>query len=124
MSLPAVAELDLVPAAVYHHCDLSPPLTALITRIARQAYLQHQKAELLYWKDCAERIKREVEASSEWTAGGGTGSGTADAGSGTGKVGGWHVVVGSSFGSFVSYEAKHCVFMEVGHMKVLVFKHG
>lgn len=123
MSLPATAELDLVPAAVYHHCDLSPPLTALITRLARQAYLQHQKAELLYWKDCAERIKREVE-SSEWSVvGGDTTSGGSGGGSG-GKVGGWHVVVGSSFGSFVSYEARHCVFMEVGHMKVLVFKHG
>ena len=110
MSLPAAAELDLVPAAVYHHCDLSPHLISLITRLARQAYLQHQKAELLYWKDCAERIKREVESSE-----------VVDGGS---RVGGWHVVVGSSFGSFVEWEARHCVFMEIGHMKVLVFKHG
>ena len=113
MSVPAPAELDLVPSAVYHHCDLSPPLVALLTRASRVAYLLHQKAELLYWKDCAERIKRDVESGD-----------AADGGGGGGKVGGWHVVVGSSFGSFVSYEAKHCVFMEVGHMKVLAFKHG
>ena len=113
MSVPAPAELDLVPSAVYHHCDLSPHLVGLLTRASRVAYLLHQKAELLYWKDCAERIKRDVESGD-----------AADGAGGGGKVGGWHVVVGSSFGSFVSYEAKHCVFMEVGHMKVLAFKHG
>ena len=62
MSLPASTELDLVPTATYLHCDLSPHLTQLITRIARTAYLHHQKAELLYWKDVAERIKKEVES--------------------------------------------------------------
>ena len=98
------SELDCVPAARIHHCDAPAGLSGLIISLSRSAFLLKQKSELLYYKDCAERIRRGLEEA--------------------GEGGGWHVVVGSSFGAFVSYEAKRSCFLEVGEMKVLAFKHG
>ena len=38
--------------------------------------------------------------------------------------GNWHVIVGDGFGSFVTYEAQRVVYVFLGHVGFLVFKHG
>jgi dynein light chain LC8-type len=36
----------------------------------------------------------------------------------------WHCVVGKNFNSFVSYEAKHYVFLYEGQLGILLYKMG
>ena len=36
----------------------------------------------------------------------------------------WHVVVGTNFGSFVSYEHKSIILFWLEHIGFLIFKHG
>ena len=36
----------------------------------------------------------------------------------------WHVIVGTNFGSFVSYEHKNIILFWLEHIGFLVFKHG
>ena len=36
----------------------------------------------------------------------------------------WHVIVGTNFGSFISYETKCVVQMHLEHIGFLVWKHG
>lgn len=38
--------------------------------------------------------------------------------------GNWHVIVGEGFGSFVTYEAQRVVYVFLGQVGFLVFKHG
>ena len=53
--------------------------------------------------DAAEMIKRDYEA----------------------KVGGtWHCIVGTHFGSFVSFEKLGALHFSISEMSVLLFKHG
>ena len=41
------------------------------------------------------------------------------------RVGGtWHCIVGTHFGSFVSFEVRSSVYFFVGPMGVLLFRHG
>ena len=93
-----------LPPPTFHHVDLPPTLLTLLLSSSTSAYQLHHRGDLLYWKDCAGHIRKELEA-------GGEGNG-------------WHVVVGSSFGSHVTFEAKRIAFFSIGHMQVLAFKHG
>ncbi|ODQ67503.1 dynein light chain 1, cytoplasmic-like protein, partial [Nadsonia fulvescens var. elongata DSM 6958] len=34
----------------------------------------------------------------------------------------WHVIVGRSFGSFVSHESQHFIYFYIGHVAFLIFK--
>ena len=36
----------------------------------------------------------------------------------------WHVIVGTNFGSFVSYEHKSIILFWLEHIGFLIFKHG
>jgi|TARA_B110000285_G_scaffold157578_1_gene175807 dynein light chain LC8-type len=60
-------------------------------------------SELKYFKDMAHFIKKEMEAKFEDS---------------------WHVIVGTNFGSFVSYEHKCICLFWLEHIGFLVFKHG
>jgi len=41
------------------------------------------------------------------------------------KFGGaWHTIVGKSYGSFVSHEDKNLVYISIGQVLVLTYKHG
>ena len=59
--------------------------------------------ELKYYKDMALYVKHEIEKKFQ---------------------GSWHVVVGTNFGSFVSYECKTVVLFWLEHIGFLIFKHG
>ena len=88
----------------FHHVDLPAALLSLVLSASQSAFSLRQRGDLLYWKDVAAHIRKELEA-------GGEGNG-------------WHVVVGTSFGSHVSFEAKRIAFFSIGAMQVLAFKHG
>lgn len=36
----------------------------------------------------------------------------------------WHVVVGRSFGSYITHESKHFIYFYLGQMAILMFKSG
>lgn len=40
------------------------------------------------------------------------------------RQGTWHCIVGKSFGSFVTHEDKSLVYLSLGPVLVLVFRHG
>ncbi len=75
-----------------------------ILEICVNALKTQEKADVvLYQKDVAEMVKRELD-----TTRGGT----------------WHVVVGQAFGSFVSHETKTMAQFFVGNVAFLIWKHG
>mmetsp|Transcript_18844 Transcript_18844/g.16680 ORF Transcript_18844/g.16680 Transcript_18844/m.16680 type:complete len:84 (+) Transcript_18844:83-334(+) len=75
-----------------------------IIEIAKGAYQKLQEGEWKYYKDMAKFIKEKVDEKSE--------------------TGSWHVIVGTQFGSFFSYESKHVFQFRLEHVCILLFKHG
>lgn len=57
----------------------------------------------VYCKDLAEYIKKELDQA---------------------KGGTWNVIVGKSFGSFVSHEMKNIIHFSIGNVSFLYWKHG
>ena len=68
-----------------------------------RALRAHGKGELPHLHDVAQAIRTDVAAKSP---------------------GGWHIIVGGSFGSFVTHEAGNMAYFFLGHTGVLAFKHG
>ena len=64
--------------------------------------MQHD-GELQYYKDMAQYVKRELEEQFKDS---------------------WHVIVGTNFGSFVTYEHKSIILFWLEHIGFLLFKHG
>ena len=69
--------------------------------------MQHD-GELKYYKDMAQYIKAELEAKLK--------EGNLQST--------WHVIVGTNFGSFVTYEHKSIILFWLEHIGFLLFKHG
>lgn len=61
------------------------------------------RSDFLYWQQCAELIKVEMEKALGPT---------------------WHVVVGDQFGAYIAHEVGKCFYFSIGQMKTLIFKHG
>eukprot|EP00823_Brevimastigomonas_motovehiculus_P004046 TRINITY_DN2593_c0_g1_i1.p1 TRINITY_DN2593_c0_g1~~TRINITY_DN2593_c0_g1_i1.p1 ORF type:complete len:198 (+),score=88.73 TRINITY_DN2593_c0_g1_i1:194-787(+) len=84
--------------------DLSEDNRAIVLSIIQNAYLSKDKRQDgVYWKDIAQTIKQELDTKLGPT---------------------WHVIVGSSFGSFITNETRKVMFVQINNMKILVFKHG
>ena len=64
--------------------------------------MQHD-GELKYYKDMAQEIKKSMDEK---------------------FGGGWHIIVGTSFGSFVTYEHKSMILFWLEHIGFLIYKHG
>lgn len=71
--------------------------------ICRDAYKMQNEGDLKYYKDMALYIKHEMEKK---------------------QLGSWHVIVGTNFGSFVTYEHKSVILFWLEHIGFLLFKHG
>ena len=71
--------------------------------LAKQAYKKLYDSEITYFKDMAEIIKDELDRS---------------------YPGSWHIIVGTHFGSFCSYEVKWIWLFWLEHIGFLIFKHG
>eukprot|EP01006_Ploeotia_vitrea_P012410 TRINITY_DN328_c0_g1_i1.p1 TRINITY_DN328_c0_g1~~TRINITY_DN328_c0_g1_i1.p1 ORF type:complete len:121 (-),score=57.78 TRINITY_DN328_c0_g1_i1:105-467(-) len=69
----------------------------------RLVYLSKLKGEVTTWQQAAELIKKSFEADFGTT---------------------WHVVAGTNFGAFCTFEQDNVVQFSVGQMIVLLFKHG
>mmetsp|Transcript_23948 Transcript_23948/g.26215 ORF Transcript_23948/g.26215 Transcript_23948/m.26215 type:complete len:103 (-) Transcript_23948:127-435(-) len=65
--------------------------------------IQEKSERPVYHKDLALFIKQQVESS---------------------KGGTWHVVVGNSFGSFISHETKNIAHFFLGSTAFLIWRHG
>lgn len=71
--------------------------------VCKSAYAAKLKGDISTWQECSEMIKKEFDT----------------------KYGpAWHCVVGSHFGSFVSHESRNIIYVFIGNMGVLLFKHG
>jgi len=89
----------------------SQSLTAQIKSVDMSDDMQHEAVDICVnscktntiEKDIAAQIKKELDQKYGPT---------------------WHVVVGRSFGSFVTHETKHFLYAYVGEMAVLLFKSG
>lgn len=96
-------ELESVSDALITYADMDHLRKATAIEVAKLAFLSLKKGELVHWKDVAEMIKKDFEARC-----GGT----------------WHCVVGTHFGSFVSFEKSCVIHFWIAEMGVLLFKHG
>ncbi|CDW85199.1 dynein light chain type [Stylonychia lemnae] len=98
--------------------DMTEERRVLCIEICREAYskqhldsfkllitnleMQHD-GELKYFKDMALHIKHEMEKKQQ---------------------GSWHVIVGTNFGSYVTYEHKGVILFWLENIGFLLFKHG
>jgi dynein light chain LC8-type len=72
--------------------------------IATNALRSLEKSERpVYHKDIAQLIKQQLDAT---------------------RGGTWHVIVGTSYGCFVSHESKTMLHFFVGNLAILVWRHG
>jgi len=96
-------DLESVPEVLVHSSDIGEEAREVATSAAKLAWLNKSRSDFLYYQQCAELIKNELEKALSPT---------------------WHVIVGESFGCYIAYEVGKCFYFSVGQMKVLVFKHG
>ena len=66
--------------------------------------MQHD-GELKYFKDMASYVKKRIEDEEKGASG-------------------WHVIIGTNFGSYCTYETKHITLFWLEHIGFLLFKHG
>jgi len=92
-----------IPECEVHYCDLSEDVRSIALQQSRQAFQAKERSDYLYWQQCAQQIKTELDKAVGPT---------------------WHVIVGASFGAFVAHEVGHCFYASIGQMKVLAYKHG
>ncbi|KAE8893595.1 Cytoplasmic dynein light chain 2 [Phytophthora cinnamomi] len=83
--------------------DTSKELEELILSSATNALKALYKGEKNHFTEVAQQIKHEIEETQE---------------------GAWHVIVGKSFGSFVSHEVKKMLYFFLGQIGFLVYRHG
>ncbi|GAB9469532.1 hypothetical protein Gpo141_00006809 [Globisporangium polare] len=83
--------------------DTSKELEELILTSATNALKALYKGEKNHFTEVAQQIKKEVEEV---------------------ETGAWHVIVGKSFGSFVSHEVKRMLYFFLGQIGFLVYRHG
>ncbi|KAJ1422222.1 dynein light chain type 1 [Ochromonadaceae sp. CCMP2298] len=87
-----------------NYTEMSVADQALTVEIATNALKTQDKSEKpVYHKDIAEIIKKQLD-----TAKGGT----------------WNVIVGVSFGSFVTHETKTMCHFSIGNVAFLIWRHG
>jgi len=96
-------ELDSIPDPVVDFANVREAMLDFFLQAGKIAFNARDKGEVLHWKDCAQLIKDEADREFGPT---------------------WHCVVGTEFGSFVTFEKNSVLFFHVGHMKVLLWKHG
>ena len=85
----------------------APPLSVSVWRLTVRYLFDRSEmkvdGDLKYYKDMAEHIKKLIDE----------------------KYGGsWHVIVGTHFGSFFSYEVSCVTQFWLEHIGFLIFKHG
>jgi dynein light chain LC8-type len=95
-----MAELD----SKVNYTEITEADQAFAIEIATAAMKLQEKSERpIYHKDIAQTVKEQLD---------------------TQKGGTWNVIVGTSFGSFVTHETKTISHFFVGHVAFLVWRHG
>jgi len=99
----ASSESTLGPVKV-NYTELHENDQNAVIEIAVNAMKTQEKSERpVYHKDIAQIVKQQLD---------------------TIKGGTWHVIVGSSFGCFVSHECKTMLHFFIGNIAFLIWKHG
>jgi dynein light chain LC8-type len=87
-----------------NYCEMLEAEQAFAIEIATNALKTQEKSEkTLYHKDIAKIVKEEFD---------------------TTKGGTWNVIVGRSFGSFVTHETKTMIYFYIGNIGFLIWRHG
>ncbi|KAF0719044.1 hypothetical protein AaE_010518 [Aphanomyces astaci] len=85
------------------HRDSSKELEEFIVNSATNALKAYYKGDKNHFTEVAHQIKKDLEETND---------------------GSWHVIVGKSFGSFVTHEVKKMVYFFLGQVGFLIFRHG
>ncbi|OQR85911.1 hypothetical protein THRCLA_22994 [Thraustotheca clavata] len=92
-----------VGALRFVHVDSTREMQEFIVASATNALKAYYKGEKNHFTEVAQQIKKEIEETQD---------------------GSWHVIVGKSFGSFVTHEVKKMVYFFLGQIGFLIFRHG
>ncbi|KDO18594.1 hypothetical protein SPRG_16013 [Saprolegnia parasitica CBS 223.65] len=85
------------------HRDSSTEMEDFLIASATNALKAYYKGEKNHFTEVAQQIKKEIEETHD---------------------GSWHVIVGKSFGSFVTHEVKKLLYFFLGQIGFLIFRHG
>ena len=89
--------------ARFQFLDMEDKKREFWVQLAKQVYKKKYDQEIKYYKDMAEIMKNELDKT---------------------YPGSWHIVIGTHFGSFCSYEVKWICLFWLEHLGFLIFKHG
>ncbi|EPR63233.1 dynein light chain [Toxoplasma gondii RUB] len=92
-----------LPAVVAKGVDMSRERAAFAVEAAKKGYIALLKNDLKYWQEAAQMLKEEFDAS---------------------FGGSWHVIVGQHFGAYVTHEAKQMIYIAIGPVHFLIYRHG
>mmetsp|Transcript_5990 Transcript_5990/g.7373 ORF Transcript_5990/g.7373 Transcript_5990/m.7373 type:complete len:103 (+) Transcript_5990:100-408(+) len=96
------AKEELPPIQILHK-EMGEEMEAFSLKTVQTAYISLMKGEKVHMKDVAEMVKLAFDDK---------------------YPGAWHVIVGKSFGSFVTHEVSSIIYFFVGSVGFLIFKHG
>ena len=107
----------------FSYCDMQEDIRKQVVDVCRDAYKRQHDGEFKYFKDLAMHVKKSLDNDLKDDMG----QRTLD--------GAWHVVVGkfamwfitrigTSYGSYVSYEHKCIAMFWLEHIGFLCYKHG
>ena len=86
------------------YCEMNAKDREFTLEVAQNALKTQDKTDrVVYQKDIAQNIKQEFDNQ---------------------KGGSWNVIVGTSFGSFVTHETKTMIYFSIGPTNFLIWKHG
>jgi len=85
-------------------CDTTNEFKCTAIEACYNALKLKNKGELKRYNNVAEEISKNLN--------------------GNGENGAWHVIVGKSFGSFISHETNSLLYFFLGEVSFLLFKHG
>mmetsp|Transcript_18616 Transcript_18616/g.59267 ORF Transcript_18616/g.59267 Transcript_18616/m.59267 type:complete len:106 (-) Transcript_18616:1345-1662(-) len=83
--------------------DATPEFREVAIGSAKQHLIEYYKGEKKHYYEVAKAVKTDVDAAQSGT---------------------FHVIVGKSFGSFVSFEVGTMLYFFLGSVGFLVFRHG
>ena len=84
-------------------CDMPEETQKIVVDLCREAYKQHYSGEFKYYKGMACFIKEQLDKQLKPS---------------------WHIIVGTNFGSFATYETQSIYLFWLEHIGFLVWKHG
>ena len=95
-------DLSNVPEPIIEYQDMKQEMLEFALYQGKLAYISLSRGRSSYYQDAAKLIKESFEQKYSPT---------------------WHCIIGTNYGSYCSYELGKIIYMKIGHLQIVLFKH-